>query len=86
RRKQAVIETIGRHVVLAEDRELSNEEEFVVDELGVPAEWVYRAKATRALSEFRYHDATFYLTQAREWNEAHQVIIQHIAADEIING
>lgn len=86
RRKQAVIEMIGRHVVLTDDRELTNEEEFVVGELGVPAEWIYRAKATKALSQFRYHDATYYLTQAKEWNEAHQVIIQHIAADEVING
>lgn len=47
---------------------------------------MYRSKATLALSQFHYHDATFYLIQAKEWNEAHQIIIKHIAADAIING
>lgn len=80
------MDTINRHVSLLEDRELTAEESFVVDELGIPAEWVYRGKATLALSLFRYHDAAFYLIQAREWNEVHQVIIKHVAADAIING
>lgn len=77
---------IGRHVTVTEDRKLTSEEEFVVDEIGIPPEWVFRAKATRAMSQFQYHDATHYLIQAREWNEAHRVIIEYIAADAVING
>lgn len=86
RRRQAVLETLGRHVTLTEDRELTSEEEFVVGELGIPAKWVYRAKATQARYQFRYHDATHYLIQAGKWDKAHQVIIEHIAADAVVNG
>lgn len=80
------MDVINRHVTVNEDRELSPEEVFVIDELGIPSEWIYHGKATLALTQFRYHDAAYYLIQAREWNEVHEIIIKHIAADAIING
>ncbi|KAK6637009.1 hypothetical protein RUM43_010680 [Polyplax serrata] len=85
RRKQAAVDSLNRHVTLLEDRGLTEEETFVIDDLGIPAEWVYRSKATLAVSLSRYHDAAYYLIQAREWNEVHQIIIKHIAADAVVN-
>lgn len=35
---------------------------------------------------FRYGEVAWYLIQAEQWNEAHEVIITHLAADAIING
>lgn len=80
------MDSLNRHVTLLEDRGLTEEETFVIDDLGIPAEWVYRSKATLAMSLSRYHDAAYYLIQAREWNEVHQIIIKHIAADAVVNG
>lgn len=34
----------------------------------------------------RYGEAAWYFIQAEEWNMAHEIIIEHLAADAIING
>lgn len=34
----------------------------------------------------RYGKAAFYFIQAEQWNKAHEIIIEHLAADIIING
>ena len=79
-------EMLGRHVRLTKNRELTKEEEFVVEELHVPAEWVYKAKSVSALAVGNYHDVAYYRIQAREWSTAHDVIVKHLAPDAIING
>lgn len=73
-------------MTLLDGRELTPEEIFIVDDLGVAAEWVFGAKAVRALSQRQFDDAAHYLLQAGEWNQAHEVIIAHIAPDLVING
>ena len=76
---------LGRHVELLDSRAFSEKEKFLHDELGIPAEWTYRAKAVRAAARHRHHDHAWYLIRAGEWNLSHQVIMEHIAADAIIN-
>lgn len=84
-RKSAVLDMLGRHVELLEMRKLSDSEKFLQKELNIPVEWIYQAKAVKAACLHRYSDQVWYLLKASEWNEAHQVIMKHIAADAIIN-
>lgn len=84
-RKSSVLDMLGRHVELLEMRKLSEEEKFLHQELQIPIEWIYQAKAVRASCMHQYPDQVWYLLKASEWNEAHQVIMEHLAADAIIN-
>lgn len=84
-RKSAVQDILGRHIELLEHSKLSEAETFLSEELHIPTEWIYQAKAIRASCEHRYRDQVLYLLKASEWNEAHQVIMEHLAADAIIN-
>ena len=59
-------------------------EEFLVSELGLPVQWVARARATLARAEGRQQDRAECLLQAERWQEAHQVIVKEIAPDAII--
>ena len=43
-------------------------------------------QALRALYEVRHHDRAWHLLKAGHWNDSHSVIIEHLAADAIING
>lgn len=81
-----MVEYIHRHVTLLDAREFTAEEEFVVEQLRVPADYIFRAKAIMALSRCEYDDGAHYLLQASEWNQAHEIIITHIAPDLVING
>ncbi|KAK3910390.1 Nuclear pore complex protein Nup98-Nup96 [Frankliniella fusca] len=84
-RKSSVLDMLGRHVELLEMRKLSEAEEFLHKKLQIPLEWIYQAKAVRAACMHRYQDQVWYLLKASDWNEAHQVIMEHLAADAIIN-
>jgi len=35
---------------------------------------------------YRYGEAAWYYIQAEQWTQAHEIIIEHLAADAIING
>lgn len=61
-------------------------EAFVLNKLGVPHEWINLAKAIRAGTLQRYHDQVGYFLKAREWSKAHEIMMQQIAPDAIING
>ncbi|CAH0385420.1 unnamed protein product [Bemisia tabaci] len=87
RRRQAVLDIIGKHVTLSEDGKttLNKTEVFINETLGVPIEWIYDAKATLALSFHRYNEAAWYFIKSSQWSRSHQIIMQHLAADAIIN-
>ena len=84
-RKSAILDMLGRHVELLDSGKLSEAEMFLEKQLHIPLEWIYQAKAVRASCVRKYRDQVSYLLKASEWNEAHQVIMEHIAADAIIN-
>lgn len=68
------------------DETYAEKEAFVIDELMVPRSWIYWAKAVRAGAMNKPHAQADYLLRAGQWSLAHEIIMQHIAPDAIING
>ncbi|KAL7727665.1 hypothetical protein ACLKA6_013265 [Drosophila palustris] len=85
-RERAVQNTLQRHVNVSMDVALSDEEQFVIQQLGVPESWVDYAKALRAGAIGQRHLQAKYLLKAKHWALAHEIIFQYIAPDAIING
>lgn len=77
-RKSAVLDMLGRHVELLDKRKLSKAEVFLQEDLDIPIEWIYQAKAVKAACLNRYADQVWYLLKASEWNEAHLVSLSII--------
>lgn len=69
-----------------DDVTYSEKEAFVIDELMVPRSWIYWAKSVRAGAMNKHHAQADYLLRAGQWSLAHEIIMQHIAPDAIING
>ncbi|TRY63912.1 hypothetical protein TCAL_05590 [Tigriopus californicus] len=83
-RKQTIIDTITRHVKLAnEDSEVR--ETFLHERLSVPIPWIAEAKATKAAFMRNPKDQAYYLIKAKFWAEAHRVIVTQVAPEAIIN-
>lgn len=82
--RPAVQELLARNC--CSDEELSEVESFVIEKLFVPKDWVYYAKAQRSGYEEWYDLQAYNLLHAEHWNEAHTVIVQHLAVDAIIIG
>ncbi|XP_033229340.1 nuclear pore complex protein Nup98-Nup96-like [Belonocnema kinseyi] len=85
RRRSAVLDLLARHVELDESENYVKRENFLREELGIPSIWINQAKAVKACAYKRYGEAAWYLTKAEQWNKAHEVIIENLAADAIIN-
>ncbi|XP_066587580.1 nuclear pore complex protein Nup98-Nup96 isoform X2 [Prorops nasuta] len=96
KRKAAVISLLERHVSICNncgdefemnlrESEYEKQEEFLIKNLHVPTSWIDNAKAVKCCVAKRYGEAACYYIKAEEWNSAHDVIIDHIAADSIIN-
>lgn len=86
RREVAVQDLLYRHIQLSGDDDYLEREQFVIGELGVPEQWVFWAKAVRAGAQFDHHQQAKFLLKAKQWSQAHEVIMEHIAADCVING
>ncbi|XP_057338404.1 nuclear pore complex protein Nup98-Nup96 [Microplitis mediator] len=84
-RRTAVMDLLARHVQIDEDLDYTQREKFLLEELGIPSKWINEAKAIKGCASKRYGEAAWYLLQAEQWNRAHEVIIEHLAADAIIN-
>ncbi len=82
--ENAIRELLARNCTSS--RELSEGEDFVIEQLHVAQEWVFAAKALRARYDNDHELEAWHLLEAGQWNEAHIVILQHLAADSIING
>ena len=80
----AVRETLARNC--SADEQLQPSESFVIEKLSVPEEWVYCAKAQQAGAQEWYDVMAAHLLSAGQWDEAHAVILEHLAVDAIING
>ena len=66
--------------------ELIDEEDLLVEKFNVPVEWIYEAKALHARYTKDHYKEAMLLIRACQWNRAHQVILEHLAADSIIEG
>ncbi|XP_060650222.1 nuclear pore complex protein Nup98-Nup96 isoform X1 [Drosophila nasuta] len=84
-RERAVQSTLQRHVTVSSDVALNEEEQFIIEQLGVPESWVDYAKALKAGAMQLHHLQAKYLLKAKHWVLAHEIIFQHIAPDAIIN-
>lgn len=47
-RKAAVLDMLGRHVELSDNKEYQDKENFLRDQLNIPSQWIFEAKATLA--------------------------------------
>ncbi|KAK7096689.1 nuclear pore complex protein Nup98-Nup96-like [Littorina saxatilis] len=84
-REHAIRQLLGRHVQLSEKDAYLELERFMVDNLSIPPEWIHDAKATKAHYLREHKEEATHLLEAGRWNEAHQVIVTHLAADAIVN-
>lgn len=61
--------------------ELDEKEQFLVEKLNVPSEWIYEYKALRAKYEGQYENQFKLLLKAHKWNEAHCILVDILAPD-----
>ncbi|XP_076242431.1 nuclear pore complex protein Nup98-96 isoform X2 [Calliopsis andreniformis] len=85
KRKTAVMNLLQRHVEIDDTPDYVGREKFLREELGIPSIWIHQAKAVKSYVGKRYGKAASYFIQAEQWNIAHEIIIEHLAADAIIN-
>ena len=88
RREVHVRESLERHCRVNEDDsiDLTDEESLLVERFNVPVEWIHEAKALHAKYTKEHFKEAMLLIRACQWNRAHQVILEHLAADSIIEG
>ncbi|ALC47795.1 Nup98-96, partial [Drosophila busckii] len=84
-RERAFQQTLQRCVSVSPKADLSKEEQFVIEQLGIPESWLDYAKALRAGALGHRHLQAKYLLMAKHWVVAHEIIFQYIAPDAIIN-
>uniref|UniRef100_A0A1L8DWH8 Nuclear pore complex protein Nup98-Nup96 n=1 Tax=Nyssomyia neivai TaxID=330878 RepID=A0A1L8DWH8_9DIPT len=88
RREMCVQQLLYRHIALPDDDgddEYGLKEKFVIEQLHIPVTWIFWAKAVRAGAAKKYHEQAEFLIKAKRWNLAHEVIMEHIAPDAVIN-
>lgn len=86
KRELSIQELLYRYVDLSQNEDYLNKENFIVNVLGVPEKWINWAKAVRAGAMQKYHAQADYLLKAKQWPLAHEIIMNHIAPDAVING
>uniref|UniRef100_A0A182PA24 Nuclear pore complex protein Nup98-Nup96 n=1 Tax=Anopheles epiroticus TaxID=199890 RepID=A0A182PA24_9DIPT len=97
RRELSIQQILYRHIqlvadVASDDETLEAErqdylarENFIVEELGIPEKWIFWAKAVRAGAEFDYKRQAHYLLLAKQWALAHDIILQQLAPEYVMN-
>ncbi|XP_012217704.1 nuclear pore complex protein Nup98-Nup96 isoform X3 [Linepithema humile] len=85
RRRTAVQDLLLRHIEINDTPEYVKREQFLKEELGISLIWIYQAKAIKSSINKRYGEAAWYYIQAEQWTQAHEIIIEHLAADAVIN-
>ena len=78
-RESLVRAYLSRHVT--SESELNEQERFVIDKLCVPYTWVYEYKALKAKYKHEHVNQLESLIKSHKWNEAHLVLIEHLAPD-----
>lgn len=86
-RESSIGELLYRHIRI--DDELyegySEKESFIIEKLGIPKTWIYWTKAVKSKAMNKHQLEIKYLLKAYHWNKAHDLLIQHIAPDLIVN-
>eukprot|EP00117_Sycon_ciliatum_P031773 scpid7024/ scgid3908/ Nuclear pore complex protein Nup98-Nup96; Nuclear pore complex protein Nup98; 98 kDa nucleoporin; Nucleoporin Nup98; Nuclear pore complex protein Nup96; 96 kDa nucleoporin; Nucleoporin Nup96 len=85
-RQSFVHEILHRYCRLTETSDLTEEDEFITEQLSVPAEWIHQAKAVRARYEGKHLLTAQHHLLGGQWMACHGVIIKHIASSAIVNG
>jgi nuclear pore complex protein Nup98-Nup96 len=88
-RELAVQQLLSRHIRIdgeSDEGDYVEKENFIVESLMVPEQWLSYAKAVRAGVMGSHHVELKYLLKAKQWSKAHEVMMQHIAPDLVING
>ncbi|KYN31615.1 Nuclear pore complex protein Nup98-Nup96 [Trachymyrmex septentrionalis] len=85
RRRIAVQDLLLRHIEIDDTPEYVKREQFLKEELGISLVWIHQAKAIKSSINKRYGEAAWYYIQAEQWTQAHEIILEHLAADAIIN-
>ncbi|XP_023336271.1 nuclear pore complex protein Nup98-Nup96 [Eurytemora carolleeae] len=80
-RKSSVDAILERNVKLED----GGREEWLMDTLGVPVTWVARARAVLARTQGKHTQLTEQLIKAKDWNEAHKLIIAEIAPSALLS-
>ncbi|CAG5118199.1 unnamed protein product, partial [Candidula unifasciata] len=83
-RHSAVMSLLQRHLDFGD--EMTDREQFLIDRLHLPAEWLHQVKAIRARHEGDHDAEASHWILAGHYNTGHTVVVRHIAADAIING
>lgn len=84
-REKAVQDLLYKYITLSEDADYLEKEEFVVNKLRISEKWIYFAKSVRAGTIGNHHDQVTYLLKAKQWPQAHEILMLHIIPDAIIN-
>lgn len=85
-RELAVQKMLYRYIDLSQDEDYLEKERFITSDLKIPEKWIYWAKAVRAGALNKHRAQAEYLLRAKQWAMAHEVVMNHIAPDAIING
>lgn len=89
-RAATIKDILNRFIRLNGEKECTKQyqemETFVSQDLKVPSEWIYYAKAVRAGVFDRHHDQVKFYLKAKEYSMAHDILMEKIAPDYIING
>ncbi|XP_078258062.1 LOW QUALITY PROTEIN: nuclear pore complex protein Nup98-Nup96 [Rhinoraja longicauda] len=84
-RQRAVREQLDRHCSLEETEEQVQREQFLLERLSIPPQWVHDAKSLRAHHQGDLHREALHLMHAGHWSHCHQLVVKHLASDAIIN-
>jgi nuclear pore complex protein Nup98-Nup96 len=86
-REIAVQQLLYRHIRIdgETDEEYMKKESFISEQLMIPEKWIHWAKAVRAGAMGNHHVEVKYLLKAHQWSKAHDVMMQFIAPDLVIN-
>lgn len=86
KRELCVQNILYRYITIEQNDDYLEKEYFIVNRLGLPKKWIYWAKAVRAGAMGKHHIQADYLLRAKQWSLAHDVIMQYIAPNAVING
>lgn len=87
-REVAIQQLLYRHVRIdgeSDENDYTEKEKFIIEALMVPEKWLSYAKAIRAGSMGHHQVELKYLLKAEQWSRAHDVMMQHIAPELVIN-
>jgi len=84
-KREATIQDTLNRWCCGTNTDLTEDENFLVESLSIPKNWIYNAKALHAHYKKLHYEEAIFLLKAGRWDESHSVIIEKLAADAIID-